>query len=149
MPIYRVIRKADSKTVYAYSADAVTEFAEYPLADFSHVEEIHVNADRTIEADTAWRITKLAFRQRFTAQEKVTIEIASLDDPAAPMQQRALAATLRANQADVQTATYIDLQRADTRAGVMAMEQYGLIGAGRAAEILDTIPAADEIYRGE
>lgn len=96
---------------------------------------------------TVWHITKLAFRNRFQAQEKVTIEIASLDNPAATMEQRALAASLRTYQADLQAATYIDLQRPDTRAGVLALEQYGLIAAGRAAQILDTLPTEVERYK--
>jgi hypothetical protein len=96
----------------------------------------------------SWHITKLAFRSRFTQSEKVTIEIASLDVPTAPMQQRGLAATLRANQADVATAQYIDLKREDTRAGVQALETYGLLATGRATVILDTIPTAEELFNG-
>lgn len=82
-------------------------------------------------------VTKLAFRNRFTQQEKVAIEIAQLDVAAAPMAQRAQAAALRASQADVQAGTYIDLDRADTRAGVQALEAAGLLAAGRALQILD------------
>ena len=93
-----------------------------------------------------WRITKLAFKQRFTTAEKVGLEMAGIDNPAAPMEQRALAAGLRVNQADILAATYIDLKRADTRAGVMALEQYGLIAAGRALVILDTVPTEIERY---
>lgn len=149
MPTYRVLRKSDHKTIYAYAADTVVEFAEYPLSEFDHVAEAEVRADGSISVDAEWRITKLAFRQRFTAQEKAALEIAALDDPSAPMQQRVLAAALRANQEDVQAANYIDLKRADTRAGVAALEQYGLIAAGRAAEILDTVPTPEELHKGE
>lgn len=88
------------------------------------------------------RITKLAFRNRFTQAEKVALEIAALDNPAAPMQMRAQAAALRASQLDVAAATFIDLQRADTRAGVQSLEAAGLLAAGRAAAILDA-PVAD------
>lgn len=88
------------------------------------------------------RITKLAFRNRFTQAEKIAIEIAQLDVPTAPMQQRALAAGLRASQADVMAGTYIDLDRADTRAGVQALEAAGLLAAGRAVQILDA-PVSD------
>ena len=93
-------------------------------------------------------ITKLAFRNRFTQAEKVAIEIASLDNPAATMQQRAQAAALRASQQDVAVATYIDLTRADTRAGVQALEAAGLLAAGRAIEILDAEPALEERWHG-
>ncbi len=149
MPIYRVIRKADGEEVIRYCAGEVTEQINerlFPVADFDHIEYAE---DAPEPAQTSVKITKLAFRQRFTSQEKATMEIAALDNPAAPMEQRALSATLRANEKDVQAATYIDLMRADTRAGVMALEQYGLIAAGRAAVILDTVPTDEEIYRGE
>ena len=81
-------------------------------------------------------ITKLAFRQRFTTTERVTIEIASLDDPAASMPARQLAATLRSSQLDLAAAKWIDLIRADTIAGVQMLETYGIIGTGRADAIL-------------
>lgn len=83
------------------------------------------------------RITRLAFRNRFTTAEKVALEIAALDNPAAAMPARAQAAALRANQADLAAATFVDLQRADTRAGVQMLEAAGLLAAGRALEILD------------
>lgn len=81
-------------------------------------------------------ITKLAVRHRFTPVERVTIEIASLDDPTASMQARQLAATLRASQVDLVAAKWIDLSRADTITGVQTLEAFGLLGPGRAAEII-------------
>ena len=91
-----------------------------------------------IEAQTpSRRLTKLAFRNRFTPAEKVALEIAGLDNPEAAMPARAQAAALRVNQADLAAATFVDLQRSDTRAGVQMLETAGLLAAGRAAEILD------------
>ena len=83
------------------------------------------------------RITRLAFRNRFTLAEKAAIELAALDNPTAPMPQRQQAAALRANQADLAAATFIDLGRPDTRAGVQMLEAGGLLAVGRALEILD------------
>lgn len=94
------------------------------------------------------RLTKLGFRSRFTAAEKTAIELASLDDPAAPMAQRQQAAYSRVYLADVAAATYIDPQHVDTRSGVQALEAAGLIGAGRALQILDAPVQADEAYLG-
>ena len=88
------------------------------------------------------KITKLAFRNRFTMTEKVTLEIASLDNPAATMPARQQAAALRANLADTAAATFIDLSRPDTRAGVQMLEAAGLLGVGRALQILDA-PVTD------
>ncbi|MEN9885691.1 MAG: hypothetical protein RL758_269 [Pseudomonadota bacterium] len=82
-------------------------------------------------------ITKLAFRQRFTKAERTAIEIASLDDPAATLFARQQAAFIRASQEDLRVANYIDLDRTDTRAGVISMEAAGLLAAGRALQILD------------
>ena len=90
------------------------------------------------------RITRLAFRNRFTAAEKVALEIAALDNPAAPMPARAQAAALRANQADLAAATFVDLARPDTRAGVQVLEAAGLLAEGRALEILDAPIVAGE-----
>lgn len=83
------------------------------------------------------KITKLAFRARFTTTEKVTMELASLDNPAASMAQRQQAAMLRVSLADTSAAAFIDLARLDTRAGVQMLESAGIIGAGRALAILD------------
>ena len=91
-------------------------------------------------------ITRLAFRNRFTQDEKVGLEIAQLDVPTAPMPQRAQAAALRASQADVNASTFIDLDRADTRAGVQALEAAGLLAAGRALQILDAEIQQHERY---
>lgn len=82
-------------------------------------------------------ITTLAFRNRFSQAEKVAIEMAALDDPAAAMPARLQAAAIRVNLADTAAARYIDLDRPDTRQGVQDMETDGLLAAGRAAAILD------------
>ena len=86
-------------------------------------------------------ITVLAFRNRFTQNEKIAIELAMLDDPSKPMANRQLAAAFRAMMKDVDAATFIDLSRDDTINGVTAFETYGVIGAGRANQIL-TAPIA-------
>lgn len=95
----------------------------------------YVGAPPSVYNDTS--ITRLAFRNRFTLAEKAAIELAALDNPTAPMPQRQQAAALRAYLADVAAATYIDLQRPDTRAGVQMLETAGLLANGRALEILD------------
>ncbi|MDO5609477.1 MAG: hypothetical protein Q4G62_01615 [Pseudomonadota bacterium] len=83
------------------------------------------------------RITRLAFRTRFAQAELIAIEIAGLDNPAATMTERQAAAAIRVMMKTVDTANFIDLARADTRAGVEQLEAAGLLGEGRAGEILD------------
>lgn len=96
----------------------------------------------TLAPDT--RITRLAFRNRFTQAEKVMLELAALDDPTAPMPQRQQAAAIRVHLADVASSSFVDLARADTRAGVQSLEAGGLLAAGRALEILDAPIVSDE-----
>lgn len=94
----------------------------------------------------ATRITRLAFRNRFTQAEKVQLEMASIDNPAGTTEQRQQAAAIRVYLADVAASTFIDLQRADTRAGVQSLEAAGLLAAGRALQILDTPISPSEAY---
>ena len=75
-------------------------------------------------------ITVLAFRHRFMMGERVAITYAG-------KQNSLQGAAIQAYMDDVQAATFIDLDRTDTRDGVLAMEPAGLLAAGRALEILD------------
>jgi hypothetical protein len=95
-----------------------------------------------------YKITVLAFRNRFTKTEKITMDLASIDNVNATMQQRQLAAAIRVDIKDSDNATYIDLQRPETRAGVNALETYGIISTGRSAIILDTPITPIERYYG-
>ncbi len=90
------------------------------------------------------RITRLAFRKRFTQAEKVALEIAALDDPSATPAQRAQAAAMRAYLKDVDAAQYIDLSDAHVEAGVQTLEAAGLLESGRAAAILTDPVQEDE-----
>lgn len=82
-------------------------------------------------------ITYWAFRRRFTHAERVGLELAALDDPAASAEQRQLAASVRVYLADAAAAAWIDLDDADARTGVQALESAALLASGRSAEILD------------
>ena len=104
---------------------------------------VFVDAPAQPLGESPRRITKLAFRNRFTKAEKAGIEFAALDDPTAPIAQRQQAAALRADLKDQEQATLIDLDDEDTRTGVMTLEAVGVIAAGRAVEILDA-PVQDK-----
>lgn len=73
------------------------------------------------------RITRLEFMNRFTVDERMRIRVA-----AQTSQQ------LEDYMELMKLATFIDVTRADTIAGVNQLETLGLIAAGRAAEILTT-----------
>ena len=76
------------------------------------------------------RITRLAFLNRFTDAEAVAIDLAS---QGATMQ----AAYMRRYMQKVNAASFIDLANPDTRNGVIALEDAGLLAEARADEILN------------
>lgn len=84
-------------------------------------------------------ITQLAFLSRFTDAEAVGIDLASIG---ATVQ----AASIRRYLNKVNVAKFIDLDRADTRTGVQALEAVGLLASGRALEILDNPVQASEKF---
>ena len=86
-------------------------------------------------------ITQLAFLNRFTDAEAIGIDLASIG---ATTQ----AAGMRRYLNKVNAAEFIDLDRADTRAGVQALEAGGALAAGRALTILDAAVQSGERYRG-
>lgn len=85
----------------------------------------------------ARKITNLAFDLRFTTEERIAIEMASLDDPAAPLAQRKQAAEVRVSLQRANKAGFTDLDDPVTRTGVEQFELLGLIAPGRSAAILD------------
>lgn len=91
----------------------------------------------SIEPVLDMRITGLAFKNRMTADERKAIRRAAATDE------------------DVQdfvdlanSATHIDLSLQQTIDSVNALEQFGLIAEGRAAEILSPPVTDDERYEG-
>jgi hypothetical protein len=133
--------------IAATATDAYTGPDEYIDApayfDVTRMSEYVYAAGMLVLAPDT-RITRLAFRNRFTQAEKVALEIAALDDPAATPAQRQQAAAIRVYLSDVNAATFIDLSSDGTRDGVEALEAGGLIGVGRALEILDAPVQAHE-----
>lgn len=77
------------------------------------------------------KITTLAFLSRFSDEEAVAIDLASIGATIG-------AAMIRRYLAKVNAADHIDLTRQDLIAGLDAIEVGGLIGAGRAAEIIES-----------
>jgi hypothetical protein len=88
-------------------------------------------------APTLRHITQLAFLTRFTDDEAIAIDLASIG---ATTQ----AASIRRYSAKVNAAKYIDLDLAETRAGVQSLEANGLLAVGRAAVILDSVIQTSE-----
>lgn len=72
------------------------------------------------------RITRLAFRNRFTFSERIAIEQAAGTD-----------VQVRVLQKDMEAATWVDLSRQDTLQGLQLLASKGLITLARASEILN------------
>jgi len=89
----------------------------------------------------AGKVSRLAFLSRFTDEEAIDIDLASIGATRE-------AAAVRRYLSKVHAAQFIDLQDADTRAGVQALEAAGLIAAGRATAILDAPIQARELPDG-
>lgn len=124
--------------------DGPEVFVQAP-ADFDQArmgDYVHDGTSLSLPPDM--RITRLAFRNRFTQAEKVMLELAGLDDPTAPMAQRQQSAAIRVYLADVAASAFVDPARADTRAGVQSLEAAGLLAPGRALQILDAPVQAHE-----
>lgn len=83
------------------------------------------------------KITKLAFRNRFTFAEKVAVETAAESDP-----------VVRVLLKDQEAATFIDLSRQDTIDGVQLLVSKSLLTQVRADEILSLTIANSEQYGG-
>ncbi len=79
-------------------------------------------------------ITKLAYRNRFTAAEKRAIKKASIGLNNSLTEDQWLSVAVA--QDDIMSAGYVHLDRPETVAGTQALEALGLIGVGRATEIL-------------
>jgi hypothetical protein len=81
-------------------------------------------------------ITKLAFRNRFTQAEKIAFEMAQVDDPTATQEVRLAAAAVRVMEKDLAAGAYADLNATAVQDGLHQLETIGVLGAGRAEEII-------------
>ncbi|WP_243021762.1 hypothetical protein [Simplicispira sedimenti] len=120
-----------------------TIVADEEFAEAQHPGAWRLAADQPeqVPAPVLRHITRLAFLSRFADAEAVAIDLASIG--ATPQ-----AAGMRRYMSKVNAATYIDLDRADTRAGVQALEAAGVLAAGRALQILDAPVQPEERWHG-
>lgn len=106
------------------------------------------NAAIIVTSAETKKITQLAFRNRFTKNEKVALDMAGIDDPTASMAKRQLAASIRVAMADLAAASFVDLSRVDTQEDVKMLEAAGLLAPGRADVILNRAVQSAERYQG-
>ena len=135
MPIYEILNDEEN-VVNTIVADEAFVALVYP--ERWRLAEVQPEPETTEVIGT--QITRLAFLSRFTDEEAVALDLASIGATVP-------AASLRRYMAKVNAASFIDLSREDTRAGVLALEPMGILGDGRALEILDAPIQDHEVPR--
>ncbi len=125
MTTYVVTRKSDGQEVYRYNADAPIEWSGMEFVTHDHTPEADASGitDAPIVAMT-W--TKLEYLRRFTQAERIAIRGAAKVVPELEdyLQLMELATEVRSDDPDIASA-------------LAMLEGSGLIGAGRAGEILN------------
>lgn len=118
----------------AIEADEAFMAAQYPEGNYREAAE----QIEPVVPVILRHITQLAFLNRFTDAEAIALDLASIGATVE-------AASMRRYLAKVQAAKWIDLDMSDTRAGVQALEAFGLLAQGRAAQILEAPIQAGEL----
>ena len=121
--IYVVTNKLTGAEVYRYESDAPVEWGGMEFSTHTHAE-LAVPAE-PVATPALGQVSKLAYMGRFTDAELATIYGAakvSLD--------------VEVWLEKFKLSEFIDLSDPRTLAGLQALEANGLIGAGRAMEIL-------------
>lgn len=125
---------------YTFTSPGNIPEGQYAKLGFDGVEYTDVEPPVVDEGNSTpflgTKITKLAFRNRFTFDEKVAVESAAESN-----------ASIRVMLKDQEAAEYIDLSRAETVAGVNALVTASLITQQRADEILTNPVTEIEKYR--
>lgn len=111
------------------------DITDHPLRDQITIGWRYEGGDFLQPLDTSPQfgriITVFAYRNRFTSNEKAVITYASKQNT---MSGAAVASTLD----DIQSSSYINLDRLEVVNGTHALELATLIGVGRASEILSS-----------
>ena len=136
-----VYRDSDSKQVAPAQSTSDIDYVSY----IQWVSAGNSPKEVSVPVQQSKKITKLAFRNRFTTAEKIALEMASLDDVTASMAIRQQKAALRVYLKDLDNASFVDLDRADTIAGVNSLATMGLLTNERASEILNAPIQGSEV----
>ena len=146
MPVYKVINTM-GVVVHQYENDIQIDYSGHWPGCTQEEVQVEVLPDPPGYSGS-WKITKLAFLNRFTDAEFIMFDLAAQHDSSASPDVKQAAAGLRRYMSKVNAATYIDLTREDTRVGVQILESLGMLASGRAIEILDTPPTEMELWNG-
>lgn len=122
--IYVVTNKLTGAEVYRYESDAPVEWGGMEFATHAHTEFIAEEVAPQ-EPTNLGPISKLAYMERFSDTELAAIYGAAK-----------VSLTVEVWLEKFKLAEFIDLSDPRTFVGLQALEAGGLIGAGRATEIL-------------
>ena len=122
--IYVVTNKLTGAEVYRYESDAPVEWAGMEFSTHAHAEFI-ADGGVSQEFTNLGPISKLAYMERFTDAELAAVYGAA---------KVSLAVEVWLEK--FKLSEFIDLADPRTLAGLQALESNGLIGAGRALEVL-------------
>jgi len=126
MTTWIVTNRATGEVVHAYTADTPYPWDGMGFDTCNHIAEVVVPPTPPVR-----RLSKLQYMQRFTDAELAAIYSAAKVSAAVEVW------LAKFNAASVETdGTSVDLDDPRTIAGLQALEASGLIGAGRAAEVL-------------
>lgn len=129
MTTYVITRKSDGQEVYRYTAEAPIEWQGMEFATHDHVALPELPAEPS-SPPTMYGgrrdLAVLEFMRLLTPTERITIRMASAQN------------ALIADYLDLMYhAEIVHLDDTDTSNALYMMEQAGILGAGRAAEILN------------
>ena len=132
MPTYQITEIATGKVAITYTNDIPLSYGRADWDDPALFAHVAIPEPEPPPRPYKPLLTKWAFRSLFTLAERVACDSAQ-DNPAIPAEYRAV---LRTMNLDFAAAEEIDPSLPSVQEGVRLLETLGLIGAGRADDIL-------------
>lgn len=126
MTTYSVTSKATGQVVYRYGAEAPVEWSGMEFSTHTHAPEVVDESGVTDVPVVAMTWTKLEYLRRFTQDERIAIRTAAKSVP-----------QLEDYMALLELASEVRSDDPDIIAALNMLEGAGLIGEGRAQEILN------------
>lgn len=146
MPVYRVIKKSDDSTVYAYATSGEPyPYPAYPFSEFYHVADLSTGYE-PIAVDSTRHIYVGAFKDRLGMD---ALAIAASTHPICQAVKEMLRDRKYVDLNDSRTAALLDMLIATGQPEETAyFPSAGPITPEKKAVILDSAPTADEMYMG-
>lgn len=126
MSNWTVQDRATGEVVHAYDAESAVDWPDFPFSDYNHI--VHVEPS-PVQEPVERNISGVQYMRRFTQAERIAIREAAKSSAALDDYLRLLDLTIA--QGGV-----VNLNDPDVAAALNMLETFGLIAAGRAAEVL-------------